>query len=87
VSYASSISHALDIAILHRSKDLESRFLSFCSVAAEVPILQGHDTVSMGKWFLTLQDKTVVSSSRVKCPRRTIGPLKMVMVYSSGTMT
>ena len=33
VSYATSISHSLDIAILHRSKDLERRISSFCSVA------------------------------------------------------
>ena len=79
VSYVPSIRHALDTAILNRSKDLERKFLQCCSWGT-----QGHDSVSMGKWFPTLQDDTVVSSSRVKCPRQTIWPLKMVMVHSSG---
>jgi len=47
VSYASSISHALDTEMLHRSKDLEGKFLRFCGVAAEVPILRD---MTLGHW-------------------------------------
>jgi hypothetical protein len=43
-----------------------ARAFSLHSIAAEVSVLMGYDTTTLGNLFLTFQDNVVVPSSRVE---------------------